>query len=114
MRFFEWDSLHELSLEIFKEIQGNKIILPYCVVQEVCSIFSYHFWKQKADNFIKFILNTENIELINNDVLDEINFYLQFKDKISFTDLSLLLISQKYSAILITFDKQLLNLYSKK
>ncbi len=112
--FFEWDSLHELSLEIFKEIQGNKIILPYCVVQEVCSIFSYRFWKQKADNFIKFILNTENIELINNDILDEINFYLQFKDKISFTDLSLLLISQKYSATLVTFDKQLLNLYSKK
>ncbi len=84
--FFEWDSLHELSLEIFKEVQGNKIILPYCVIQEVCSIFAYRFWKQKADDFIKFVLNTENIELINNDVLDEVNFYLQFKEKISFVD----------------------------
>ncbi|MDD5770525.1 MAG: PIN domain-containing protein [Candidatus Gracilibacteria bacterium] len=111
--FFEGDSLHELSLDIFKEIQGNKIILPYCIVQEVCSIFAYRFGKQKADNFIKFILNTENIELINNDVLDEVNFYVKFKDKISFTDLSLLLISEKYGATLVTFDKQLLKLYSK-
>lgn len=52
-----------------------------------------------------------NIELVNNDVLDEVNFYLSFRDSISFTDLSLILISQKYSAELLTFDKQLLKLY---
>ncbi len=112
--FYEDDSLHELSVKLLYEIKDAKIIVPYCVVQEVSSIFSYRFWKQKADNFLHFLLETENIELINNDVLDEVNFYLSFSDTISFTDLSLILISQKFSAELLTFDKQLLKLYGWK
>ena len=111
--FYENDSLHELSIKILNKIKDSKIITPYCVVQEVCSIFSYRFWKEKADDFLKFLLETENIELINNDILDEIDFYLWFKNKISFTDLSLILISKKYWADLLTFDKQLLKLYGK-
>lgn len=109
--FYEDDSLHELSIQLLSEIKDSKIIVPYCVVQEVCSIFSYRFWKQKADDFLHFLLETDNIELINNDILDELNFYLSFQENLSFTDLSLILISQKYSAELLTFDKQLLKLY---
>jgi len=109
--FFEDDSLHDLSIEIFRNLNNSKIIVPYCVVQEVSSIFSYRFWKEKADDFLKFLLETDNIEIVNNDVLSEIEFYLWFRNKISFTDLSLILISKKYFAELITFDKQLLKLY---
>ncbi|MDD5197885.1 MAG: type II toxin-antitoxin system VapC family toxin [Candidatus Gracilibacteria bacterium] len=109
--FYEDDSLHELSIQLLSEIKDSKIIVPYCVVQEVCSIFSYRFGKQKADDFLHFLLETDNIELINNDILDELNFYLSFQENLSFTDLSLILISQKYSAELLTFDKQLLKLY---
>jgi len=112
--FYEDDSLHELSIKLLSEIQNSKIIVPYCVVQEVSSIFSYRFWKQKADDFLKFLLETDNIELINNDILGEINFYLSFQDSISFTDLSLIYIAQKFSAELLTFDKQLLKLYGWK
>ncbi len=112
--FYEDDSLHELSIKLLHEIKDARIIVPYCVVQEVSSIFSYRFWKQKADDFLHFLLETDNIELINNDILDEVNFYLSFKDSISFTDLSLILISQKFSAELLTFDKQLLKLYGWK
>ncbi len=111
--FYEWDSLHNESIMILESIWNAKIIVPYCVVQEVSSIFSYRFWKNKADDFLNFLLETQNIEFVNNDCLDEINFYLSYKDKISFTDLSLLLLSRKYSAELITFDKQLLKLYGK-
>jgi len=39
--------------------------------------------------------------------------YFMEANKISFTDLSLLLISEKYSATLVTFDKQLLKIYTK-
>ncbi len=112
--FYEDDSLHELSVQLLHEIKDARIIVPYCVVQEVSSIFSYRFGKQKADNFLHFLLETDSIELINNDILDEVNFYLSFEDKISFTDLSLILISQKFSAELLTFDKQLLKLYGRK
>ncbi|OIP53322.1 hypothetical protein AUK10_02465 [Candidatus Gracilibacteria bacterium CG2_30_37_12] len=112
--FYEDDSLHELSIKLLSEIQNSKIIVPYCVVQEVSSIFSYRFGKQKADDFLKFLLETDNIELINNDILGEINFYLSFQDSISFTDLSLIYIAQKFSAELLTFDKQLLKLYGGK
>ncbi len=109
--FYEDDSLHEVSLEVLRKVRYSRIIVPYCVVQEVCSIFSYRFWKQKANDFLRFLSETENIELVNNDVLDEIDFYLWFEEKMSFTDISLLLISRKYSAELLTFDKQLLKLY---
>lgn len=112
--FYENDSLHEVSIALLGEIEHSKIIVPYCVIQEVCSIFSYRFGKQKADDFLHFLLETENIDLVNNDVLDEVHFYLSFEDKISFTDLSLILISEKYSAELITFDEQLLKLYGKR
>lgn len=111
--FYEDDSLHELSIKLLGEIKDSKIVVPYCVVQEVCSIFAYRFWKQKADDFLNFLLETDNIELVNNDILDEMHFYLSFQDKISFTDLSLILISQKFSAELLTFDKQLLKLYGE-
>lgn len=109
--FYEDDSLHDLALKILEELKHSKIIVPYCVIQEVCSIFSIRFWKKIADNFLYFLLETDNFELINNDVHDEISHFLEFKDKISFTDLSLIMISKKYSAELITFDKQLLKLY---
>lgn len=111
--FYEDDSLHELSIDILDKVKDYKIIVPYCVVQEVSSILSYRFWKEKANDFLRFLLETENIEMVNNDVLDEVDFYLSFKDKISFTDLSLILISKKYLAELLTFDKQLLKLYGR-
>ena len=41
--FYEDDSLHELSVKLLYEIKDAKIIVPYCVVQEVSSIFSYRF-----------------------------------------------------------------------
>lgn len=111
--FYELDSLHEESMAILMVIKDNQIIVPYCVVQEVSSILAYKFWKKEADNFLNFLINTESIKLVNNDILDEIDFYISFDDKISFTDLSLILVAQKYWAELLTFDKQLLKIYNK-
>ncbi|MDP2104186.1 MAG: type II toxin-antitoxin system VapC family toxin [Candidatus Gracilibacteria bacterium] len=108
--FYEDDSLHELSVKLLDEVKDAKIIVPYCVVQEVTSIFAYRFGKTKADDFLRFLLETDNIELVNNDVLGEIDFYLGFKENLSFTDLSLILTAEKYSAELLTLDKKLLKL----
>ena len=111
--FCENDSLHKEAINLLKYHENSIFIIPYPVVQEVCSIFSYRFWKKQADNFIKFLQTTENILLVNNDINHDINFFLKFKEKISFTDISLIWTAVKYSADLATFDKQLLKLYKK-
>lgn len=80
--FYEDDSLHELSLNILQKIKDSKIIVPYCVVQEVCSIFAHRFWKQKADDFLKFLLETENRNIMQNSSL-LISNYWSYMEKIN-------------------------------
>jgi len=111
--FCESDSLHQEAIWLFNLYNDNIFIVSYPVVQEVCSIFSIRFWKDKADNFIKFLKTTENIILVNNDIINDMDMYLKYNDKISFTDISLISTAKLYSADLITFDKQLLKLYKK-
>lgn len=61
----------------------------------------------------KIILDS-NIFIVNNDALTEIQFFKKFKKtKISFTDISLLYLAEKYQALLFSFDKQLIKIYRK-
>jgi predicted nucleic acid-binding protein len=39
--FLDFDINHNESLEIFENILNSKIILPYCVINEVSSVLTY-------------------------------------------------------------------------
>lgn len=105
------DSLHEQAAFLMENLKGSHILLPYCVIQEVVTLLAYRFGKLKADDFINDIRKSEDIFLVDNQVTEEIEFYLKFKQKLSFTDIALVHLAKKHNAMLFTFDKQLLNLY---
>lgn len=69
--------------------------------------------KKLADLFIEDVLNAYNIIVTQWDTVEEMKYFKKIKSKISFTDISLLYLSEKNKSILVTFDKQLLGLYKK-
>lgn len=111
--YYKGDTLHEQALSLIKEVSKAEIIVPYCVIQEVTTILTYRFGKKYAKQFIDDLQSAENCLIINNNAEEEMEFFKKFPQKISFTDTSLIYLSKKHRASLITLDKQLLNLYKK-
>ncbi|MDP4007920.1 MAG: PIN domain-containing protein [Candidatus Peregrinibacteria bacterium] len=111
--YYKEDSLHEEALSLLSSLDDYEIIIPYCVIQEVSTILTYKLGKKVADDFLNDIQNADTTLIINNDVQSEIEFFKTIKANLSFTDLALLHLSQKYDATLLTFDQQLLKLYKK-
>jgi len=107
------DSLHEKSLKLLEEISESIFIVPYSVLSEVSTLLSYRQWKEKANEFIQTLKNTDNIFIVSNSLDDDIELFLEIDKKISFTDISLISICKKYNAHLATFDKQLISIYKK-
>lgn len=104
--FLDFDTQHQKAARAVRTISGA-IYVPYCVISEVATILTHKHSKQSADNFIAYARNNQDITIINNDALDEMDFYTTFPHKLSFIDASLIFLSQKLGATLITFDKQL-------
>lgn len=111
--FLDFDSLHKKAAEIFSDI-NDKIYLPYCVISETATVLAYKHSKNQADNFLEFISSNSDIVLINNEAINEINYYKEINKKISFTDSSLIYLSRRYDLLLITFDKQIISLIKEK
>jgi len=109
----EEDSLHLEAEELLWKISDKIIIVPYSVLLEVTTLLSYRQWKEKANNFIKILQDTDNVFIVSNSVYDDIELFLDINAKISFADISLISICKKYNANLVTFDKQLANIYKK-
>lgn len=109
--FLDFDINHNQSIQIFEEIINSKIILPYCVINEVSSVLTYKWNKEIANSFLKFIKNNEDIFIENNNIFDEIDFFIWIDKKESFTDLSVIKIAFDYWLELITFDKQMINIF---
>jgi predicted nucleic acid-binding protein len=81
--------------------------VPYCVVNETVTVLAYKHSKEQADQFLSFLENAQDIEIVEDDFQEEAAFFRTLNARISFTDAVLLLLSQKLSAELVTFDKQL-------
>lgn len=59
--FLDFDVNHNESIEIFEKISNSKIVMPYCVINEVSSVLTYKWNKNIANNFLNFIKNNEDI-----------------------------------------------------
>lgn len=108
--YFKDDTLHEEAIKLLESLNECEILIPYCVIQEVATVLAYKLGKKVADNFIEDISNSNNCFLIDNNLYEEITFFRKTNKKLSFTDISLIFLAQKYQATLITFDRQLRNL----
>lgn len=111
--FLDFDVNHLEAVIIFEEISNKKIVLPYCIINEVCSVLTYKWSKKIANSFLDFIDDNEDIFIENNFVHSEIDFFYDLYYKVSFTDLSIIKIAIDKSLDLITFDKQMASIYKK-
>ncbi|MDD3645935.1 MAG: type II toxin-antitoxin system VapC family toxin [Candidatus Gracilibacteria bacterium] len=112
--FYNSDDLfHKEAKEILELYKNNIIIVSSYVIQEVATVLTYRFGKDKADLFIDDILNSDNTIISSSDIIEESRYFKSIKSKISYTDISLLYLAERNKCVLITFDKQLLNLYKK-
>ena len=104
--FLDFDTQHKKAEHTLQKLSGT-IYVPYCVIAEVVTILAHKHSKQLANNFIAYIHNNKDFKIINNDALDEMDFYAAIPHKVSFVDSALIFLSRKLDAKLITFDKQL-------
>ena len=104
--FLDFDTQHRKAEQLISKLSGT-IYVPYCVIVEVAAILAYKNSKQLANNFIAYIHNNKDIKIINDDALDEMDFYATVPYKLSFVDVALIFLSGKLDAKLVTFDKQL-------
>lgn len=110
--FLDFDSQHKKAVGIFS-LLDNKIYIFCGVISEVATVLTYKHSKAQADKFLDFITNNDDIVLFDNQVLLEINFFRNFNKSISFTDASLLFLSQRMNLSLITFDKQIIGILKR-
>lgn len=104
--FLDFDVQHRKAAATIRKLTGMMYV-PYCVIAEVTAVLAYKHSKQLADHFISYARDNQDLEIINDDARDEMDFYTSVPDKISFVDSALIFLSKKLSAELITFDKQL-------
>lgn len=104
--FLDFDTQHLKAEQTVRKLSGT-IYVPYCVIAEVAAILAYKHSKRLADNFILYVRDNRDLEVINDDALDEMDFYQTIPRKISFVDAALIFLSGKLDATLVTFDKQL-------
>lgn len=110
--FLDFDTQHRKAAQTLGKIAGT-IYLPYGVITEVATVLTYKHSKQLADNFIAYVRDNRDIKIINNDTLEEMDFYRTISHTLSFVDISLMFLSDKLDATLITFDKQLVRVAKK-
>lgn len=104
--FLEFDTQHRKATQAIEEL-SNTIYLPYCVIVEVATVLVYKHSKHLADNFIAYARDNRDITIIDNDARDEMDFYITISHGLSFVDISLIFLSGKLGATLVTYDKEL-------
>ncbi len=104
--FLTFDTNHQKAKSLIGKV-NRPIFIPYSVVAEVATVLTYKHSKEQADNFIDYIVGNQDMVLLNNDLNEELRFFKTLKKKLSFTDASLIHLSQKLGVAIITFDKQL-------
>ena len=110
--FIEDDSCHARAELIFVSLTGI-VYVPYCIVLEVVTILERKHSLQQALKFLSFIENDARVLLVNDDIHEEVDFFVGLGESTSFVDASLLFLSKKLGAQLTTFDKNLLLLAKK-
>ncbi|MDD2516365.1 MAG: PIN domain-containing protein [Candidatus Gracilibacteria bacterium] len=115
--FNKEDSLNKKASDIMKELIKNneKIFITEYLILEISTILLLKNGKKLADNFINFVYDNSDIDIIYSDRYffeNTIQFFTKNNyEKLSFVDQSLLLLSKSYQ--IITFDKEL-NRFIKK
>ncbi len=112
--YYREDTSHDEAVAVLDSLSDYDIIIPYCVIVEVTTILTYRLGKKAALNFLQDIQSADDTFIVNDEVRSEMEFFQKIDQNLSFTDTALIHLSQKYEAILLTFDAQLHRLYKKE
>jgi predicted nucleic acid-binding protein len=107
------DSCHQEAVETLKRLDNATLLVHPYVIQEVVTVLAYRIGKKVADDFLRDVLSSTNVRLVNPDLKAESEFFLRIKDRLSFTDSSLIVLAQQTKAELVTFDRQMETVFKK-
>lgn len=102
------DAHHEKAKEIF--FDADDFIIPNYILVEVLSILKMKGGIEAVEKCLQFLYNSEGVDIheIHPETFDEaVTYFTKHKNNLSFTDVLLLILSQKTKISLITFDKEL-------
>ena len=113
----ENDSQHKKALLIFKNLSVESILISEYVLLEVLTVIQNKVSKSQALKFKNFIIENFSDSILRSDDFfgDTFDLFGENSGKLSFVDVSLLVLSKKYEVI--TFDKNLkraIGSYGKK
>lgn len=104
------DNQHRKAVNTFNKLDDEILITEY-IILEVCSVLTMRVSKATADDFLKIVINNQDVQVLsssNSFFHKTINYFLDYSnDNLSFVDVSLLKLSRNYE--LKTFDKKLKN-----
>lgn len=115
--FFNKDDINNSrATKILSELLNEKICLTDYIIIEVTTVLLQKASKHIADNFIEFVQNSVNINIIYSSQILFDKYLDFFKDnnflKLSFVDQSLVFLSKDFNVI--TFDKELIKYLDSK
>ncbi|HCB35525.1 MAG: hypothetical protein A2W52_00230 [Candidatus Taylorbacteria bacterium RIFCSPHIGHO2_02_49_25] len=110
--FLENDVHHKEALSIWNSLDGE-VVLTYIVTAETASVLCYKHSKKQADKFLQFAMNSPRVIAHPNNFQYEAEFFLRFGSKASFADYAVLHIARTLDATLVTFDKQMRQMFKR-
>ncbi len=108
----DFDTHHKKAISLAESLSGI-LYVPYCVINESASVLTYKHSKEQANQFLAYLSENDSITLVDDQIEEEIKWFREYPKRMSFTDISLLWLSQHFHASLVTFDIQLAREYKK-
>ncbi|KKP37535.1 MAG: hypothetical protein UR28_C0029G0017 [Candidatus Peregrinibacteria bacterium GW2011_GWF2_33_10] len=113
--FFRREDVHHKKvIEFLSKLDG--FCISEHVLFEIGTVLLLKEGAEISKQFIDFLNNSENIEIVNL-LLDEfsqiVNNFPYQRTKLSMVDLSLLIVSKNRNFELFSFDKELMEVYKK-
>jgi predicted nucleic acid-binding protein len=111
-RFSAEDSLHRRSREDFGRIieAGESTVISDHVISEVSTYFLYHQSREKAMEFLRCVMDNEQIRvhtLKPDEVREVSDSFTRSSKKLSFVDEIQRFLAARYGYRLLTYDKDL-------
>lgn len=118
--FDKEDALSEKAKRYIKQLECNeqRTLVTDFVLQEVTTVLLYKSKTEQIEQFIHYIQTQPHIDIVSIDSefwYSTIHFMQNkhYKPKLSFTDWSLLFLSEAFTLQLLTFDRQLMNTHKR-
>jgi predicted nucleic acid-binding protein len=109
--FHEGDTLHREASESLEKLGDVDVVVPYCVVFEVCNVLTYKHSHERAKKFLDYLQNNTNIIMTHDTIEPSLTFFQRIDQKISLTDIHIITTARLGSYTLLTFDKQMEKIY---